>query len=293
MTCKIISGTAIAKQLQEEIALKVIEFKNATGTTPCLGVILANDNPASQIYVNHKCKACNKVGIKSVVEKLEHPSWDDLIEHVHKMNNDDTIHGVLVQLPLAKELQKNTTVLFDNINPYKDVDVFHPTNVGLLVQNRPRFKPCTPHGIQVMLERSGIDTCGKQVAVINRSDIVGKPLSNILIQDQKDANATVTVCHDHTRPEMLKQITKEADIVIVAVGIPGFLTADMVRKGSVVIDVGITRVENKIFGDADFDNVSKKASAITPVPGGVGPMTVTMLLENTLKAAKLCTGYEL
>ncbi len=294
MPAKLIDGKAIATKIRKDIAFRVELFKNKYHITPTLAVILASEDPASQVYVRHKQKACEQVGIKSLLitpyTKSTDCAFERLKEEIIKLNNNTAVHGILCQLPLPKTLQKYTTAVFDLISPLKDVDVFHPTNVGLMVQNRPRFLPCTPQGIQKMLEYSGISLDGKQVVVINRSDIVGKPLSSMLIQDTEGGNATVTVCHDRTKPKELKKITLTADIIVVAVGIPQFLSVDMVSPGAVVIDVGITRVGKKIVGDVDFVPVSEIASAISPVPGGVGPMTVTMLLENTLKAAELsCT----
>ena len=298
MQCKIIDGKKIANEVQINIKKRIDDFKRTYNITPCLNVILTTDDNASKIYVHNKHLACKKVGINGILtlpfQKMPIESFNNplqyLISIVEEANINPNIHGILIQLPLPTPIQPYTTHIFDKINPLKDVDVFHPINVGLLVQNRPRFLPCTPQGIQVMLKMSNIDLYEKQVVVINRSDIVGKPLSSMLIQDQKDANATVTICHDKTKPEILKKITRTADIVVVGVGIPNFLTSDMIRDGAVVIDVGITRIGKKIVGDVDFENVSKKAYAITPVPGGVGPMTVTMLLENTLKAAENITS---
>jgi len=286
---KIIDGAKIAQALQEEIAAEVGDFLSDTGVVPCLAVLLAGNDPASAVYVQRKRDACARVGIRS---ELYHPylgvvDGQKTLEGILSyLNGESWCHGILVQLPLPSPLSQYR--IFDLIHPDKDVDVFNPVNVGLLVQGRPRLKPCTPHGIQEMLRRSGIGIAGKKVAVINRSDVVGKPLSSMLIQDNDDyANATVTVCHNRTPPGLLKEITRAADIVVVAVGIPGFLTADMVRAGQVVVDVGVNRLGGKkLVGDVDFPAVSKIVEAISPVPGGVGPMTVTMLLRNTLEAAK-------
>jgi methylenetetrahydrofolate dehydrogenase (NADP+)/methenyltetrahydrofolate cyclohydrolase len=297
---RIINGTRIAQDIQAEIAAEVEDFKTSTGVTPCLGVVMAGNDPASLVYVTRKREACARVGMTSqfYCPTVHHmkpsgepgPLATDAQQRVEAivamMNDGPSVHGILVQLPLPVGLDEYS--IFDLIAPHKDVDVFNPQNVGLLVQGRPRLKPCTPHGIQEMLRRSGIGIAGKKVVVINRSNVVGKPLSSMLIQDNDEyANATVTVCHNRTPSPLLREIVLGADIVVVAVGIPGFLTADMVRPGQVVIDVGVNRLEGKkLVGDVDFPAVSKIVEAISPVPGGVGPMTVTMLLRNTLDAAK-------
>jgi methylenetetrahydrofolate dehydrogenase (NADP+)/methenyltetrahydrofolate cyclohydrolase len=284
MECRLIDGVSIAADIRKELKKKVAEFKAETNVTPTLVALMVGNNPASQIYVQKKLAACDEVGILAYrVEAKE--DEDDLAKQIHRLNNDDSVNGYILQLPLPTGWRPDN--FFSLFDPQKDVDVFHPENVGLLVQGRPRFKPCTPHGIQVMLHRSGIRVAGKKVVVINRSNVVGKPLSSMLIQECDDyANATVTVCHDRTPPSILKSITQTADIVIVAVGKPGFLTADMIQPGDGVVDVGITRVNGKVLGDADPD-IRQVAAWVTPVPGGVGPMTVAMLLENTLAAAKL------
>lgn len=284
MGCKLIDGKSIAAGIRERLRQEVRNFRSQTGVQPTLVALLVGDNPASQIYVNKKMQAADEVGILSY--KVQATSdVDDIQNQIRRLNNDDSVHGYIIQLPLPDGL--DPLPFFSRIDPFKDVDVFHPENVGLLVQGRPRFKPCTPHGIQVMLHRSGIQVAGKKVVIINRSNVVGKPLSSMLIQDNDEyANATVTVCHDQTPPGLLKQISLGADIVVVAVGKPGFLTPDMVAEGAVVVDVGITRLNGKILGDCD-PGVAEKAGWLTPVPGGVGPLTVAMLLENTLAAAKL------
>jgi methylenetetrahydrofolate dehydrogenase (NADP+)/methenyltetrahydrofolate cyclohydrolase len=290
-----IDGNEIAKKIRKEIKEEVRAFKNIHNITPTLGVVLTSDDPASQIYVQKKQEACEEVGIHSHLfqpfkeKNIENTTeaWNILSTTLQKINTDENIHGYLVQLPLLPCLKHRTLDIFDQIKPSKDVDVFHPENVGLLVQNRPRFLPCTPYGVQLLLKYSKIDPRGKHVVIINRSEIVGKPLSSMLIQDNEYANATVTVCHDNTPASALKEMTLQADIIVVAVGIPNFIQADMVKEGVVIIDVGITRVEKKLYGDVNFTTVAPKTSKITPVPGGVGPMTVTMLLKNTLKAAQL------
>lgn len=246
------------------------------------------------MYVTKKRKACEEVGIESRLMKLFPGGvggWMDpmrvLLEHLDFLNNDRTVNGILVQLPLPKGLDQYR--VFDRIDPKKDVDVFHPENVGLLLQGRQRFVSCTPAGIQELLARSGVEIAGKKVCIINRSDIVGKPLNALLVQNADNANATVCLCHDYTPAARLKEVCLRSDIIVVAVGKPNFLTADMVPEGAVVVDVGINRApgQKKIVGDCDFDAVSEKASYISPVPGGVGPMTVAMLLKNTLMARRL------
>lgn len=277
MPARILNGITIANQLKQEMK-KELENRDP----PHLGVILCSDDPASQLYVRKKQEACAEVGIKST---LIRPTKSPL-EVIDDLNNDPTYHGILVQLPLPKSINLTPHAVFDRINPFKDVDVFSPVNVGLLLQGRPRFIPCTPQGIQHLLTRSDIRIEGKKVVIINRSDIVGKPLSALLIQDHSEANATVCLCHDRTPPTRLKEVCLAADIIVVAVGKPSFLTPDMVNERSIVIDVGINRMNGKVVGDV-ADGVAEKVAAITPVPGGVGPMTVTMLLRNTIKAQQL------
>lgn len=280
----IIDGNRIAAEIRQEIKQEVTEFIKLSDNRPHLVILTMGEDPASQIYVSKKIRACHEVGILASQNIVT--DEDELISEIKRLNDLKSIHAYILQLPLPKAL--NPQKYFSLFNPLKDVDVFHPENVGLLVQGRPRFKPCTPHGVQVMLNRSGIKVAGKNVVIINRSNVVGKPLSSMLIQECDDyANATVTVCHDHTPPELLKNLCLNADIIIVAVGKPGFLTADMVKNGATVIDVGISRVNGKILGDVDFENVSKIAGSVSPVPGGCGPLTVAMLLRNTLEAAKL------
>lgn len=304
---KILNGTACAEQVYQEIRQKMgdmmfLERHYPTPTRyptpPALAVLLCTDNPASALYVKKKQQACERVGINGVVlrpfeggiHKWSYPQ-EHLLHTIRWLNDDPAIHGVLVQLPLPPEIDKHQ--IFDAINPLKDVDVFSPTNTGLLMQGRPRFLPCTPQAVQQLLHRNGIPLGGKKVTIINRSDIVGKPLSSMLIQDDQLANASVCLCHDHTPPETLKESCLWADVVVVAVGIPKFLTADMVSEGAVVIDVGINRnEEGKLCGDADYEALLPKVSAITPVPGGVGPMTVAMLLKNTVTAYKLLKGKD-
>lgn len=276
----ILDGIAISQFIKNEIKEEI----NDLGIKPKLAVILVGDNPASKVYVSKKCQACAEVGIASEAYYFGEDEFLNVKAKLNELNCDDSVHGILIQLPLPKKWDQN--LLFNIINPKKDVDVFNPINVGLLVQNRPRFLPPTPQAVQQIFKRSHLSLAGKHVVVINRSNIVGKPLSSMLIQDNGlYANATVTVCHDNTPPSILKQICLSADVIVVAVGIPNFLTTDMVSEHHIVIDVGITRLGKKIVGDVDPE-VNKKVSWITLVPGGVGPVTVSCLLMNTLKAAK-------
>jgi len=278
----ILNGKELSQTLRAEIAQQVADFIQKTGVTPCLAAILVGDDPASQVYVRNKEKACAAVGMKSKLFRLPAETTEaQLLELVDQLNHDDSVHGILCQLPLPKHIPEK--VILDAISADKDVDAFHPTNVGLILQGRPRFLPCTPYGIQEMLKRYGIETSGKHVVVLGRSDIVGKPMAAMMVQRGLGADSTVTVCHSHTKD--LASITSQADILIVAIGKPKFVTAEMVKEGAVVVDVGINRTDAGLVGDVDFDAVEPKASAITPVPGGVGPLTITMLLGNTLKAA--------
>lgn len=284
MSARLIDGKAIAASLREKLAGEVKEFRQATNITPKLAAVLVGDDPASQVYVRNKEQACSKAGIASDVHRLPGTTTTaELLRFVDRLNQDPSIHGILVQLPLPKGIDETT--ILDAVNPVKDVDCFHPENVGLLAQGRPRFLPCTPHGVQVLLEETGIAVDGAHVVILGRSEIVGKPLGMMLVQKGQTANATVTICHSRTRN--LSEITRTADILIAAIGKPNFVTSDVLSEGVVVIDVGINRLADKLVGDVDFESVSRIASAITPVPGGVGPMTIAMLLENTLQAAKL------
>jgi len=293
MTAQIISGTEIAKQIREELKQEITELNEKHNLVPGLVTVLVGENPASQVYVGSKVKTCEALGVYSERHDLPAETGEEeLLSLIDKLNKDPKIHGILVQLPLPKHINE-TRVLYA-IDPKKDVDGFHPVNVGKLMIGEPDYLPCTPHGIQQLLIRSGIETDGAEVVVVGRSNIVGKPIANILIQKQKGANATVTVCHTRTRDMLFH--TKRADILIVAAGKPKAITADMVKEGVVVIDVGVNRIgktaEGKaiLCGDVDFDTVKEKAKAITPVPGGVGPMTITMLMLNTVRAAKLAAG---
>ena len=293
MPAEIISGTEIAKQIREELKQEIAELKEKHNLVPGLVTVLVGEDPASQVYVGSKVKTCEALGIYS--ERYDLPadtSEETLLTLVDKLNKDPKIHGILVQLPLPNQIDE-TKVLYA-VDPKKDVDGFHPVNVGKLMIGEPDFLPCTPHGIQQLLIRSGVEIEGAEVVVVGRSNIVGKPIANILLQKQKGANATVTICH--TRTKDMSFHTKRADILIVAAGKPKAITADMVKEGAVVIDVGTNRIGMSesgkaiLAGDVDFDAVKEKVKAITPVPGGVGPMTITMLMLNTVKAAKLAAG---
>jgi methylenetetrahydrofolate dehydrogenase (NADP+)/methenyltetrahydrofolate cyclohydrolase len=287
VTASIIDGKAIALAIREELGLEVSDFQERTGVTPHLAAILVGDDPASAIYVRNKQRACEKAAIQSTMHRLEaDTTQQQLLGLVEQLNTDPLVHGILCQLPLPDQIQEQA--ILDAIAPAKDVDAFHPESVGLIVQGRPRFLPCTPHGIQQLLLRSGIETSGAHVVILGRSEIVGKPMALLMVQKQEGANATVTICHSRTRD--LAAITTSADILIAAIGRPGFVTAGMVKPGAVVIDVGINRVDDRLVGDVDFEPVSEIAAAITPVPGGVGPMTIAMLLKNTLAAARELSG---
>ncbi|UCD85022.1 MAG: bifunctional methylenetetrahydrofolate dehydrogenase/methenyltetrahydrofolate cyclohydrolase FolD [Deltaproteobacteria bacterium] len=284
MPAEIISGKQVAEEMREEFKEEIEKLKKEHGITPGLAVVLVGEDPASQVYVKNKKIACEKVGINSIEHRLpaDYPE-DKLIELIESLNKDDKVHGILVQLPLPKHISE-VKVLY-TILPEKDVDGFHPVNVGKLMIGEADFLPCTPAGIQQLLIRSGTKIEGAEVVVVGRSNIVGKPIANILLQKSDGANATVTICH--TRTKDMPSHTKRADILIVAAGKPKAVTANMVKKGAVVIDVGVNRLESGLCGDVDFEAVKEVAAKITPVPGGVGPMTITMLLKNTIKAAKL------
>ena len=284
MTAAILDGKALAVEIQNEIAQQVEQFAAATGVKPCLAAVLVGENPASQVYVRNKRRACERVGMISVMFELPATtSQDELLALIERLNRDPAIHGILVQLPLPKGIDENQVLLA--VHPLKDVDAFHPENVGRIVQGRPRFLPCTPHGVQQLLLRREIPIAGQHVVVLGRSDIVGKPMAVMLMQRGKGGDATVTVCHSRTRD--LPAVLRQADILIVAIGQAKFVKAEMVKPGAVVIDVGINRTEAGLVGDVDFEAVREVASQITPVPGGIGPLTITMLLQNTLAAAKL------
>lgn len=277
---QIIDGKLTSAAIREEIQKETSDFRARFGFAPGLAVIIVGEDPASQVYVRNKARACEEVGFYSEVHRLPEDTKEEaLLGLIDRLNADEKIHGILVQLPLPKHL--NETKLLLRISPEKDVDGFHPYNVGQLTIGNPTFPPCTPAGIMELLRRYGIDPDGKRCVVVGRSNIVGKPMALLLMA----ANGTVTVCHRHTKNT--EALTREADILVSAVGRAHFLTADMVKEGAVVIDVGMNRDENgKLCGDVDFASVAPKCSYITPVPGGVGPMTITMLLKNTLKSAQ-------
>ncbi|MFP6610734.1 MAG: bifunctional methylenetetrahydrofolate dehydrogenase/methenyltetrahydrofolate cyclohydrolase FolD [Pirellulales bacterium] len=283
MTARILDGKALARKIEAEIADDVVEFIQNNVLAPRLDVVLVGEDPASEVYVRGKRRACERVGIDGQLHRLaDDVAEDELLGLIAKLNGDDAVHGILVQLPLPSQI--DATAVLRAVNPSKDVDAFHPENVGRLVQGNPRFLPCTPQGIQQLLVREKIETAGRHVVVIGRSEIVGKPIANILLQRGAAADATVTVCHSRTAD--LPSITRQAEILIVAIGRPRFVTAEMVRPGATVIDVGVNRTEDGLVGDVDFDGVREVAGAITPVPGGVGPLTIAMVLSNTLEAAR-------
>ncbi len=300
MTAKLIKGTEIREVILEEIQKEVAEIKEKHGVVPGLVTILVGENPASISYVTLKIKTANKLGFKEIQDsQSEDISEDDLLALVDKYNKDDSIHGILVQLPLPKHI--NDKKVLNAIDPDKDVDGFHPVNVGRLMigGDEVRFPPCTPAGIQEMIVRSGTETSGAEVVVVGRSNIVGKPIANMMLQKGDGANSTVTVVH--TRTKDLAGHCKRADILIVAAGVPGLVKPEWIKPGACVIDVGVNRIGEKISektgkkiailsGDVDFDAAKEIAGSITPVPGGVGPMTVTMLMKNTLKSLKFSLG---
>ena len=290
MSAMLIKGSEIAKQIKEELKQEIANIKENNNIIPGLATILVGENEASKVYVGAKEKACKELGIFSKrIDIAESTTEADLLSLIKELNQDPAIHGILVQLPLPKHIHE-TEVLYA-IDPKKDVDAFHPVNVGKLMLGVPDFLPCTPHGIQELLVRSGIETDGAEVVVLGRSNIVGKPIANMLIQkNRKGANATVTICHTGTKD--VASHTRRADILIVAAGKPKTVTADMVKEGVVVIDVGVNRLPTGLVGDVDFETVKEKAKAITPVPGGVGPMTIVMLMKNTVQSAKMHAGID-
>ncbi|HEY8364950.1 MAG TPA: bifunctional methylenetetrahydrofolate dehydrogenase/methenyltetrahydrofolate cyclohydrolase FolD [Haloplasmataceae bacterium] len=279
MSAIVISGKELADKIRADLKVRVNQFIAEKQVVPHLVVILVGDNPASVSYVRGKQKGCEQTDMKSTLIKLpEDISENELIQEIEKLNQDDSVHGILVQLPLPKHISENKII--NTISVKKDVDGFSPINVGKMLLNEECFLPCTPAGIIRMIKETNIDINGKHAVVIGRSNIVGKPVSQLLLRE----NATVTICHSRTKD--LKSYTKEADILVAAIGKPRFVTADMIKPGAIVIDVGVNRVVDKLCGDVDYDNALSVAGYITPVPGGVGPMTITMLLENTLEAAK-------
>ncbi len=293
MTAQIIDGKQVAKDMREELRQEVAALKEK-GIVPGLGVVLVGDDPASRSYVSAKEKACAEAGIYSDDNRLPvETTQEELLALVLKMNKDPKINGILVQLPLPAHCNESEILMA--IDPAKDVDGFHPVNVGKMMVGEKGFLPCTPNGVVQLLVRSGVKIEGAHVVVVGRSNIVGKPVANMLLQKNDRANATVTICH--TRTKDMASFTRQADIVIAAAGRPNTITADMLKDGAVVIDVGVNRVEDaskksgyRLVGDVDFDGVKEKASLITPVPGGVGPMTITMLLFNTVESARMANG---
>lgn len=287
MAAQILDGKALARQLQGQIQSRVAAHVADGGSPPQLAAVLVGDDPASAVYVRNKELACGRVGIRSRLLRLPATtSTAELRRQIETLNADSDVQGILVQLPVPRQIDGRA--ILDAIDPLKDVDAFHPVNVGLLSQGRPRFLPCTPHGVLQVLAAGGISVSGREVVIVGRSDIVGKPLAMLLSAKDSPlgpdlANATVTICHSRTRD--LPRITRGADVLIAAIGQPAAITADMVRPGAVVIDVGINRTATGLVGDVDYAAVEPLAGAITPVPGGIGPLTVTMLLENTLRAA--------
>lgn len=288
MTAQLLDGKRIAQEIQAEIRDSVTQFVAEGNPPPTLAAVLVGDDPASHVYVRNKEQACHRVGIHSQLHRLSSStSTEEVLALVNQLNQDLEVSGILVQLPLPRQV--DTQAVLDAVDPGKDVDAFHPHNVGLISQGRPRFLPCTPHGVLQILKRYNLPTDGRHVCIIGRSDIVGKPMALMLAQ--KDiglgsqwANATVTLCHSRTKD--LPAITRTADIVIAAIGSPKFVTKEMLKPDAIVVDVGINRTDDGLVGDVDFEDCVETASWITPVPGGVGPLTVTMLLENTLTAAR-------
>jgi len=295
MPAHIIDGSKIAEEIREELKKKISDLKSE-GVTPGLAVVLVGEDPASHVYVRMKGKACEELGLYSETIKLPADyAEEELLKRIDDLNANPKIHGILVQLPLPDQI--NEAKVLTRISPEKDVDGFHPVNVGRMLIGDPGFLPCTPHGVQELLIRSGHSPEGKHVVVVGRSNIVGKPVAAILMQKKKGANATLTICHSRTKD--LPSLTKQADIIIAAMGVPGFIKADMVKEGAVVIDVGVNRIDDpsakrgyRLVGDVDFEAVKEKAAAITPVPGGVGPMTIVMLMKNTVLSAEKTLGHK-
>lgn len=292
MSAKLLEGKTIASRIEAELAEEIVDFIQNNGVPPSLTAVLVGDDPASAVYVRNKSQACDRVGIDGTLKRLPADTTEEqLLDLIAELNADNAVNGILVQLPLPRQIR--STRVLDAVHPLKDVDCFHPENVGLLWQGRPRFLPCTPHGVLQILARSGLSVAGKQVVIVGRSEIVGKPLAALLVSKSSPlgpelANATVTICHSQTAD--LPSITRQADVLIAAIGSPRFITADMVKPGAVVVDVGINRTSDGLCGDVDFAAVREVAGALTPVPRGVGPLTVTMLMHNTLTAARLQLG---
>jgi methylenetetrahydrofolate dehydrogenase (NADP+)/methenyltetrahydrofolate cyclohydrolase len=296
MSAEIISGKDVAAEMREELKVEAAQLKDKHGVVPGLAVVLVGEDPASQVYVRKKGEACHELGVNSFEYKkpADYPE-EDLLKLIDELNKDDKVDGILVQLPLPKHINEERVLLA--IDPGKDVDGFHPVNVGKLMIGSADYMPCTPHGVIELLKRSGTETKGAEVVIVGRSNIVGKPVANMLIQKQEGANATVTVCH--TRTKDLDFHTKRADILIVAAGVPEYIKGEQIKPGATVIDVGVNRIDNpdpkaekktKLVGDVHFESAKEVAGKITPVPGGVGPMTITMLMKNTIRAAKVHHG---
>lgn len=290
MTAKIVSGTEVAKEIREELKVEIAELKEKHNIVPGLVTILVGEDPASQSYVAAKNKTAHDIGIHSEQITLDAGTpEEELLSLVKKYNEDDSINGILVQLPLPKHIDEGKVL--NAINPDKDVDGFHPVNIGRMVLGEQCFLPCTPHGVLELLARSGVETSGAEVVILGRSNIVGKPMANLMLQKRESGNATVTLCHTRTRD--MAEHCRRADIIIAAAGVAKLVTADMVKDGVAVMDVGVNRIgmtesgKAKLAGDVDFEGVKEKASVITPVPGGVGPMTITMLMKNTVQSAKM------
>ena len=277
---KLLMGKEVSARIKDELKIKVAELKEK-GINPALAVIIVGEDPASKVYVNNKKKACEYCGIRSLEYALpEETTQEELLELIEKLNNDDTVSGILCQLPVPEHI--NEQAIINAINPKKDVDAFHPVNVGKIMTGNYDFVPCTPAGVMELIKESGIDVNGKECVIVGRSNIVGKPMSMLLLHQ----NGTVTICHSRTKD--LAEKTRQADILVAAIGKPEFITADMIKEGAVVIDVEINRIApKKLVGDVEFEGAEKKAAAITPVPGGVGPMTIAMLMKNTIKAAEI------
>ncbi|MBM7622764.1 bifunctional 5,10-methylenetetrahydrofolate dehydrogenase/5,10-methenyltetrahydrofolate cyclohydrolase [Sporohalobacter salinus] len=275
----LLDGSAKSKEIQEEISIEVENLRKKAGVIPKLAIIFVGNDPASESYIKLQQKICSKVGIESeVVDLPEEISQNELLAELDKLNNDDEVNGILIQMPLPDHIENDKVIR--SINPAKDVDAFHPYNIGELVIDGDAYVPCTPEGVMELFKRYDIKLRGKDVTVVGHSNIVGKPMALLLLNE----NATVSVCHIDT--EDTASYTKESDIVIVAAGVPNLITVDMIKEGAIVIDVGINEVDGEIVGDVDFENVKEKAGAITPVPGGAGPMTIAMLLKDTLKSCK-------
>lgn len=281
MPATILDGKSLARQIRRELAEEIVDFIENNATTPTLAAVIVGHDPASEVYVRNKRRDCEEVGIESVLYQLPvETTQEELLQLISKLNRESEVHGILVQLPLPSHI--DARAILEAISPQKDVDAFHPENVGRLVQGKPRFLPCTPQGVLELLRRNDVRLAGAHVVVVGRSDIVGKPLSVMLAQ--KGVDATVTLCHSRTKE--LAAVTRLADVLVVAIGRPNFVTAEMVRPGATVVDVGINRTEAGLVGDVDFDAVKQVAGRITPVPGGIGPLTRVMLLVNTLNAAR-------